>query len=324
MSENNTPQIWEKDVIKELLFTLHKEQVKDRRWRRGLTLVRSLGLILITIASLSLTSNFKGLPWQDTPSDRSHIAFIDIKGEIAAGADTDEDHLIPSMQAAFDNPHAKAVVLRINSPGGSPVQSGRIYDEIHAQKARHPEKQVIAIIDDLGASGGYYIAAAADKIYADKASLVGSIGVISGGFEFTGLMKKLGIERRVLTSGENKAMLDPFSPLSKEISSFWKKGLLSIHQQFIEKVKEGRGERLKDDPKIFSGLIWNGEQALELGLIDGLGSLSSVARDVVKETNLVDYSPRKPASHDMIKFFMHRAKSEASTLIHELATINLY
>lgn len=320
MSESNKPEAWEKDMIKDLFFTIHKEQAKDRRWRRGIQLIRSLGFVLMIVAFLTVASTSGRLPWQTSKADSPHIAFINIKGEIAAGSLADEDHLIPSIQAAFKNPHAKAIVLRINSPGGSPVQAGRIYEEVKAQKAEYPEKQVLAVIDDIGASGGYYIAVAADKIYADKASMVGSIGVISSGFGFTGLMENLGIERRVITSGESKALLDPFSPLSEEITSFWKDVLSKTHQQFIERVKESRGERLRADSKVFSGLIWNGEQALEIGLIDGLGSLHSISRNILEETNLVDYSP----SEDIVRRLTQRTRMEASTIINELSTVKVY
>lgn len=227
---------------------------------------------------------------------------------------------IPSIQAAFDNPNSQAIVLRINSPGGSPVQAGRIYDEVKAQRALHPEKKVYAIIDDIGASGGYYIASAADEIYADRASLVGSIGVISSGFGFTGLMDKLGIERRAITSGEHKALLDPFSPLTSDMKKFWEGVLSKTHQQFIERVKAGRGDRLKDDPEVFSGLLWNGEQAKDIGLIDGLGSLNSVARDVIHQSNLVDYTP----TEDIIRRLTQRAKLEASSFVQELSAVKVY
>lgn len=195
------------------------------------------------------------------------------------------------------------------------MHSGRVYQEIMAQKELHPEKVVYAVIGDIGASGGYYIAAAADEIYADQSSLVGSIGVISSGFGFTELMDKLGIERRAITAGDNKALLDPFSPLDQETRKFWESVLDKTHQQFIARVKQGRGDRLSDDPRIFSGLIWNGEQALEIGLIDELGSMNSLARDVINETNLVDYTPNR----DFISQLTSRAKVGVTSLLSEPA-----
>ncbi|EEW08396.1 Periplasmic serine protease [Vibrio mimicus VM603] len=311
---------WEKELIEKYMFTLHKEQVKDRRWRTMLRVLRASGFVLLMIGFIILASNPGGMPWQSAKAGAPHTAYINIRGEIAAGTLADTDHLIPSIQAAFDNPNSQAIVLRINSPGGSPVQAGRIYDEVKAQRALHPEKKVYAIIDDIGASGGYYIASAADEIYADRASLVGSIGVISSGFGFTGLMDKLGIERRAITSGEHKALLDPFSPLTSDMKKFWEGVLSKTHQQFIERVKAGRGDRLKDDPEVFSGLLWNGEQAKDIGLIDGLGSLNSVARDVIHQSNLVDYTP----TEDIIRRLTQRAKLEASSFVQELSAVKVY
>lgn len=243
----------------------------------------------------------------DSPKSKPHTAFINMRGEIATGGAIDADRYIPAIKKAFEADSSKAVILRINSPGGSPVPSGRIYDEVVELRKKHPEKKAYAVIDDIGASGGYYIAASTDAIYADRASLVGSIGVISATFGFTGLMEKLGIERRAITAGEHKALLDPFSPLDPVIKKFWEELLAQTNEQFVSRVKAGRGDRLKDNPKIFSGLIWNGEQAMDLGLIDGLGSMDSVARTVVGESNLVDYSPRE----DFFMRFSRRAKVEA-------------
>lgn len=313
MAEETKDIPWERSLIEKYMFTLHKEQVKDRRYRMALKLLRAVGLILVLVVVFQLGAGSSGTPWGGSEAQRSHTAYINIRGEIAMGSVADADHLIPAIQAAFESESAKAVVLRIDSPGGSPVQSGRIYEEIQAQKELHPEKTVYAVIGDIGASGGYYIAAAADQIYADQASLVGSIGVISSGFGFTGLMEKLGVERRAITAGNNKALLDPFAPLDEQTREFWEEVLNKTHQQFIRRVKEGRGERLNDDPRIFSGLIWNGEQALEIGLIDGLGSMNSLARDVIGETNLVDYTPTR----DFLQKLTQRAKVAASTFANE-------
>lgn len=304
---------WERDLLREYMFTLHKEQVKDRRYRMALKLLRAVGLIAVMFVVYQLGAGATGTSWGGSEAQGTHTAYINIRGEIATGSGADADNLIPAIQAAFESESSKAVVLRIDSPGGSPVQSGRIYEEILAQKELHPEKKVYAVIGDIGASGGYYIAAAADEIYADQASLVGSIGVISSGFDFTGLMDKLGIERRAITAGDNKALLDPFAPLDEDTREFWEEVLDKTHQQFIRRVKAGRGDRLSDDPRIFSGLIWNGEQALEIGLIDGLGSMNSLAREVIGESNLVDYTP----SRDFLQKLTQRAKVAASTFTNE-------
>lgn len=319
MTEPTKDMPWERELLREYMFTLHKEQVKDRRWRMALKVLRAVSLIAVMVVLLKLGAGSTGAPWGGSAAQAPHTAYVNIRGEIATGSAADADRLIPAIKAAFENESAKAVVLRIDSPGGSPVQSGRIYEELKAQKELHPNKKVYAVIGDIGASGGYYIAAAADEIYADQASLVGSIGVISSGFGFTGLMDKLGIERRAITAGDNKALLDPFSPLDEGTREFWEDVLDKTHQQFIRRVKEGRGDRLKDDPLIFSGLIWNGEQALDIGLIDGLGSIDSLARDVIGERNLVDYTP----SRDFLQKLTQRAKAAADTFVNE-PTIRVY
>jgi protease-4 len=207
------------------------------------------------------------------------------------------DNIVGSLRAAFEDEKTKGVILRINSPGGSPVQSGYIYDEIRRLRAQKPDIKVYAVITDLGASGAYYIASAADQIYADKASLVGSIGVTAAGFGFVGTMEKLGVERRTYTSGEHKAFLDPFQPPKPDETAFWQGVLDTTHKQFIASVKAGRGDRLKDKdhPELFSGLVWTGEQAVGLGLVDGLGSASYVARDIIGEKEMVDYTVQESA-----------------------------
>jgi protease IV len=222
----------------------------------------------------------------------THTALVEVRGMIADNEAASADNIVSSLRAAFEDPKTKGVVLRINSPGGSPVQSGYIYDEIRRLRGEHPDTKVYAVITDLGASGAYYIASAADEIYADKASLVGSIGVTAASFGFVDLMGKLGVERRVYTSGEHKAFLDPFQPQKDDETRFWQGVLDTTHRQFIESVKNGRGDRLKVDghPELFSGLVWSGEQALELGLVDKLGSTSYVAREVIGAKEIVDYT----------------------------------
>ena len=231
-----------------------------------------------------------------------HTALIELRGEIAADSEAGAEALLGALRRAFQEPGAVAVVLRINSPGGSPVQSGILYDEIRRLKAKH-DKKVYAVVDEICASGAYYVAVAADRIYVDKASLVGSIGVLMDGFGFTGAMEKLGVERRLITAGENKAMLDPFSPLSGKQRAYAQSMIEQIHRQFVDVVKAGRGARLKESPELFSGLVWNGEEAIRLGLVDALGNLDHVAREVVKAEEIVDYTPRENVAERLAKRF---------------------
>ena len=221
---------------------------------------------------------------------KPHTALIEVHGVIADDAEASADNIVSSLRDAFEATHVAGIILRINSPGGSPVQAGYIYDEIKRLRKQYPEKAVYAVITDMCASGGYYIASAADEIYADKASIVGSIGVIMNSFGFVGAMEKLGIERRMLTAGENKGFLDPFSPLKEADVKHVESMLNNIHQQFIDVVKAGRGDRLKSNDELFSGLVWTGEQSVELGLVDGLGSASYVAREIIGQEKIVDYT----------------------------------
>ena len=222
-----------------------------------------------------------------------HTALIDIKGVISDQTEANADKVVTGLRNAFEDKNTKGVILRINSPGGSPVQAGYINDEIYRLRELHPEIPVYAVISDLCASGGYYIAAAADRIYADKASLIGSIGVIMSGFGFVDTLQKVGVERRLLTAGENKGFLDPFSPLKHDEVQHVRSLLDDIHQQFIDTVKKGRGSRINDSDKLFSGLIWTGDQAVELGLIDALGSSSYVAREIIQAEDIVDFTPKE-------------------------------
>lgn len=263
-----------------------QEQRRSRRW--GI-FFKSLTFLYLFGAVFLFGSAFK----PDLPSQGgSHTALIEVRGMIADQQAASADKIVTALRKAFEDAGTRGVILRINSPGGSPVQSGYVYDEIKRLRQLYPAIPVHAVITDLGASGAYYIASAADRIYADKASLVGSIGVTAASFGFVDTMKKLGIERRVYTSGEHKAFLDPFQPQKDSETEFWQSVLATTHQQFIESVKQGRGDRLKIDqhPELFSGLIWSGEQALELGLIDALGNTSMVAREVIGETQLVDFT----------------------------------
>jgi protease-4 len=274
---------WQRQTLEKLAFSALKEQRRARHW--GI-FFKSLTFIYLFILL------FYALDWvgDDSGASLNHTALIDINGVIGNEFEVNADDVIESLQSAFDNKRTKGVVLRINSPGGSPVQAGLINDEIKRLRKQHPEIPVYAVVEDICASGGYYIAVAADRIYVDKASIVGSIGVLMDGFGFTGTMEKLGVERRLLTAGENKAILDPFSPLKAQDREFAQQMLDQIHRQFITVVREGRGERLKEDPSIFSGLFWTGEASIELGLADALGSLGFVAREVIKEENIVDFT----------------------------------
>ncbi|MEV1909385.1 signal peptide peptidase SppA [Pseudomonas aeruginosa] len=264
-----------------------QEQRRARRW--GI-FFKSLTFIYLFVVLLAF-SPFGSLEKSASRSG-SHTALIEVKGMIADDEPASADNIVTALRAAFKDEGTKGIVLRINSPGGSPVQSGYIYDEIRRLRGEHPNVKVYAVIRDLGASGAYYIASAADQIYADKASLVGSIGVTAASFGFVGTMEKLGVERRVYTSGEHKSFLDPFQPQKPEETQFWQQVLDTTHKQFIDSVKKGRGDRLKVEghPELFSGLVWSGEQALQLGLIDGLGNASYVAREVVKEKKIEDYT----------------------------------
>lgn len=264
-----------------------QEQRRARRWGiffKLLTFLYLFGALLMFSPLFDLQKT--------AARGETHTALVEVRGMIADNEAASADNIVSSLRAAFGDPKTKGVVLRINSPGGSPVQSGYIYDEIRRLRGEHPDTKVYAVITDLGASGAYYIASAADEIYADKASLVGSIGVTAASFGFVDLMGKLGVERRVYTSGEHKAFLDPFQPQKDDETRFWQGVLDTTHRQFIESVKKGRGDRLKVDghPGLFSGLVWSGEQALELGLVDKLGSTSYVAREVIGAKEIVDYT----------------------------------
>jgi protease-4 len=305
---NNGPD-WERKTIEKLAFAAMEEQRRSRRW--GIFFKSLTFLYLITLLLI-------GMDWigKDAVAKLDHTALIDIQGVIGADADVDAESVVSSLQAAFENKRTKGLILRINSPGGSPVQSGIINDEIKRLRALHPEVPVYAVVGDICASGGYYIAAAADEIYVDKASIVGSIGVLMDGFGFTGTMEKLGVERRLLTAGENKAILDPFSPPNERHQQFAQNMLDEIHQQFIDIVREGRGERLKETSETFSGLFWTGEASIKMGLADGLGSSEYVAREVIKEERIVDFTVRE----DIASRF---AKRLGATMANQISLGNL-
>jgi protease-4 len=275
---------WERKTLEKLAFATLEEQRSRRRW--GI-FFKFLGFGYVAIILFAMVE------WnKETVSDR-HVALVDLQGVIAAKSEANAEGLISALNAAFDAPNSVAVVLRINSPGGSPVQAGMVNDEIRRLRIKFPDKPIYTVIEDVCASGGYYVAAATDKIYVNKASVVGSIGVLMDGFGFTGAMEKLGVERRLLTAGENKGFLDPFSPQAEEHKAHAQVLLGDIHAQFIDVVKTGRGQRLKDDPEIFSGLMWTGAQSIKLGLADDFGTVDTVARDVVKVEDVLDYSVKE-------------------------------
>ncbi|WP_309679032.1 S49 family peptidase [Polaromonas sp.] len=286
---------WERATLEKLVFASLNEQKAMRRWK---TFVRLSWLAFFVV--LIWLALHRGTPATNVTAP--HTAVVEIKGEIAAGADASAEFVNAALRAAFEDDGAKAVVLLINSPGGSPVQAGMMNDEIQRLKAKH-KKPVYAVVEETCASAAYYVAVAADKIYVDKASIVGSIGVLMDGFGFTGLMDKLGVDRRLLTAGENKGFLDPFSPQSDKQRVFAQTMLDQIHQQFIAVVKAGRGKRLKDTPEMFSGLFWSGQQSVELGLADQLGNLDYVAREVVKAEEIIDYTRRDNVAERLAKKF---------------------
>lgn len=280
-------QTWQRNVLERLLFSSLREQRRARRWT---ILFRFVTYAWIVIALVVASGWFA----RDVRvSGGRHTALVELRGVIAADGESSADDIVKALKAAFEDSNTAGVVLRVNSPGGSPVQAGIIHDEIRRLRAAHPDTPLYAVVEDICASGGYYVAAAADRIYVDKASLIGSIGVLIEGFGFTGTMEKLGVERRLLTAGENKGFLDPFSPLPPEQREHARRMLGEIHRQFIEVVREGRGDRLKDAPELFSGLVWTGERSIELGLADATGSLDSVARDIVHAERVVDFSLRR-------------------------------
>ncbi len=295
MAENG--ESWERGVIEKLATEALKEQRRSRRW--GI-LFKVLTFAYITVVLVMASG------WRvdgESLSGEKHTALVDIAGVIAAGGDASAERVMSSLQAAFKDKNTQGVILRINSPGGSPVQAGIIYDEIRRLRGAHPDIPMYAVVEDICASGGYYIAAAADRIYVDKASIVGSIGVIMDGWGFTGAMQKVGVERRVLAAGENKAFLDPFSPVDENHKKYAQALLADIHAQFIDVVRKGRGSRLKETPDMFSGLIWTGASSVENGLADGLGSMEWVAREVIKAEQIVDYSEKQNIAERFAKRF---------------------
>ncbi|GGP28286.1 S49 family peptidase [Silvimonas amylolytica] len=282
-------QPWERQVLTDLLQAGLKEQRRARRWNIFFRLL-GFGIVLLVIG---VGTGWFGGKELESVSTGPHTAMVSMSGEIAADGEANIENVLDGVNAAYDDKNTKAVILNFNSPGGSPVQAGQLHDELLRLKARNPSIPLYVVISDICASGCYYAAVAADRIYADKASMVGSIGVLMDGFGFTGTMEKLGVERRLLTAGANKGFLDPYSPLNAAQKGKAQAMLDEIHQQFIDTVKAGRGKKLAlDNPDLFSGLVWTGSTGIKLGLVDALGSVDSVARDVVKAPDVVDFTPQ--------------------------------
>jgi len=288
---------WERQALEHLLLENLKESRKARRWK---TILRILSLILIVGLILQVLDL---RPFEGSFGAERHTAMVSIEGEISSSAIANALDIGSALQAAFENENSAGVILRINSPGGSPVQSGIINDEIRRLRALYPNKPLHVVVEDICASGGYYIAVAGDQILVDKASIVGSIGVVMDSFGFTGLMDKLGISRRMITAGSNKGMLDPFSKEDPKQVEMVQTMLNEIHQQFITVVRTGRGDRLKETPDLFSGRVWNGEQAVKMGLADGFGTVDTVARDVFKAPNILDYTMKENFAERVAKRF---------------------
>jgi protease-4 len=309
---------WERETLEKLVFATVKEQRATRRWGIFFKLL-VLGIALFGLWAY-FDFNFSG---SDRETLGKHTALIEITGNIEAEGAGSADVVIPSLNKAFADGSSVAIVLRINSPGGSPVQAGMIVDEILRLKKGYPGKKVYVVVDEICASGGYYIAAAADNIYVNKASIVGSIGVLMDGFGFTGIMEKVGVERRLLTAGENKGFLDPFLPQTEKHKAHALAMLNEIHQQFIAVVRAGRGKRLKETPEMFSGLFWTGAKAVEMGLADGFGSVDSVARDIVKVEDIVDYTAHEGLPERVLKKFGASVGSGAVKSLYHGATPQL-
>ncbi len=303
MNDNNTS--WEREVVTQLAESSLREQRRARRWGiffKSLTFAY-IGAIIYMYGGASLSS---------VSLDEKHTAVIELNGVIADNELASADNIISALRDAFENESSAGIILRINSPGGSPVQSGYIYDEMRRLRKEYPDTPLYAVVTDICASGGYYIASAADKIYADKSSIVGSIGVRMDNFGFVDAMDKLGIERRTLTAGENKALLDPFLPENEKAKAHMQTMLSEIHQQFIDSVKQGRGDRLDTSVEgLFSGLIWTGEAAVDIGLIDELASSSHVAREVIGEETIVNYTVKE----DILERFAERLGSTVAQVI---------
>ncbi len=307
---------WERDVLRKLLQSTLDEQRRARRWKIFFRLA-----VLALVAAVLFATSVRQPGMQALGGHTEHTALVKLEGIILDGAPASGDRMVQALESAFENDHSRGVVLRINSPGGSPVQSAQINDAIRRLRGEYPDKPIIAVAMDVCASGAYYAAVAADEIYTDASSLIGSIGVTASGFGFVEAMDELGIERRTIKAGRFKDLLDPFLPRDEEAVAHLQTVIDDVHRQFIERVREGRGERLGDDPDLFSGLVWTGEEAVVLGLADGLGDVRYVAREVIGVDNVVEYKPRETLLGAFSREFGTRA---AHTLLGRLATPTLH
>lgn len=287
---------WERNVLEKLAFASLHEQRAQRRWNIFFRLITVSIVLFVIWMAIDFNSG-------ESSAMTSHTALIEIDGTIEAGGRSAADAIVPALNKAYAEKGAVGIILHINSPGGSPVQAGIINDEIARLRKSYPKKPLYVVVGEMCASGGYYIAAAADKVYVNKASIVGSIGVLMDGFGATELMEKIGVERRLVTAGENKGFMDPFSPQVPKHREYAQAMVNEIHQQFIDVVRVGRGKRLKETPDMFSGLFWSGSKAVELGLADGFGTVESVARDELKAENIIDYTQHEGLPERVLKKF---------------------
>jgi protease-4 len=294
--ENQKEQNWERAVLEKVALAAVQEQRRARHWGIFFKLLLFIYLFALLFIAMGWWGKKDGGP-------SKHTALVEVRGVIGPEGSASADNVMTGLQDAFKDKRTQGVVVRINSPGGSPVQAGHINDEIRRLRQKHPNIPVYAVVEDICASGGYYVAVAADQIYVDKSSIIGSIGVLMDGFGFTGAMEKLGIERRLLAAGENKGFLDPFSPIEESQKAHAQNMLGEIHQQFINVVRQGRGNRLKETPEMFSGLLWIGSKSVELGLADALGSVEYVAREVIKAEDIVDFTPRENIAERVVRRF---------------------
>lgn len=316
MSDSGNSPNWERQVLEKVALSAIHEQRRARRWGIFFKLLAFSYLIILLMLAMGWINR-----GEMAAISGKHTSLVELRGVIAAD-ETSADKIITGLQQAFKDKNTQGVILRINSPGGSPVQAGYINDEIRRLRAKYPNIPLYAVVEDICASGGYYVAVAADKIYVDKASIVGSIGVLMDGFGFTGTMEKLGVERRLLTAGENKGFLDPFSPVDEAQKAYAVSMLNEVHQQFIQVVRAGRGKRLKETPEMFSGLFWSGEKSIALGLADAIGSADYVAREILKAETIVDYTPQDGFAERFAKRFgAVMAKTSGASLLQSASPL---
>jgi protease IV len=310
-AERNLEEPWERRALEKVALAAIQEQRSARHWSIFFKLLLFIYLFALLFIALGWTGKKEA-------GTGKHTAMVELRGVIGPESAASADNVVTGLQDAFKDKGTQGVILRINSPGGSPVQAGHINDEIRRLREKYPNIPLYAVVEDICASGGYYVAVAADQIYVDKGRIIGSIGVLMDGFGFTGLMDKLGIERRLLAAGENKGFLDPFSPINEKQQKYAGAMLEEIHKQFITVVREGRGKRLNETPDLFSGLLWVGTRSVELGLADGLGSVDYVAREVIKAEDIVDFTPRENIAERVARRF---GAAMAETLVR-VATVN--